>query len=166
MTPLRFIAEKQLDRLSSNYKLALPMHDDTTRATFQLAELENFIALIKESKAFKDLAKKYGGADKIDGVMNHTVCVTFIREDLGNLTVYGEQHIATLAENAPAANEQPIKNKQFSQIIPLLTGCVREFIATDKEKSFQHIKDPKDQVIVLRPGGEGTGLIPPPRTSM
>ncbi|MDE3251148.1 MAG: hypothetical protein KGO82_20955, partial [Bacteroidota bacterium] len=159
------ISRKKLETASGNYASHGPTNDDTTLASFQLSELEALIKSIKGSKEYKSLPKVKG---KIDHSMIHLVCIRLVREKLESekdLVVYEKYHYPTLKANAPKQKPGAGVKGSYSQLIPVLCGCIRIFHKSDEHSSFKEIADKKGNVLVLHPGGEGTGLIPPPKTA-
>jgi hypothetical protein len=87
-----------------------------------------------------------------DAEDTHNVCITFVREDLQNLRLYGGR---LLEDSSPS--------DKVSNVIPIISGCVAAYEpGSFKPRFFRYLRDTNNQIPVLRPGGEGTGLIPPP----
>jgi hypothetical protein len=113
----------------------------TLRATFKLTYLRELLDEIENCPGFMKDAEEM-----------HNVCITFVREDLQNLQLYG----ARLLEDCNASDK-------VSNVIPVISGCVAEFEpGSFKLKFFRYLRNAGNRIPVLRPGGEGTGLIPPP----
>jgi len=151
---MTIIGKDDLTKLIGNQALCADEPPVTTHATFKLALLEELVDKIK--KQYPEYIK---GEDDV-----HHVCITFVRENIEkveNMVLYDEKHIDTLKEH-------PSKEKSYSQVIPILSGCVCKLDPARRPQSFEYLNegDPKNgAVYVLRPGGEGTGLIPPPPPS-
>lgn len=157
------ITPKNLERLVKNQELFQNDPPVTTRATFKLFELEELIGNIR---------KAVGKVNESDEYTHHYVCITFVRQnvqDEEDVVLYDSRHISSLKKNA--------NKKGFTQLIPIITGCIGTLDGSYEVESFKYLRKGdriikgeiiKDKTIndntieFVRPGGEGTGLIPPP----
>jgi len=151
---LRTIKPKVLKILTDNQEECKAEAPVTTRATFKLFELEALLQAIKNTKDYKE-----------DGDRKHSVCITFVRE------MIGDSPLGYNTDDNPAHKkmlENVTTDKKYTQLIPIITGCEcildNNTIAT---QSFKYLRDKSGEdgvILFVRPGGEGTGLIPPPPT--
>lgn len=150
------IKPKVLQMLMDNQKDCEIDAPVTTRATFKLFELEALLKAIRESPDYKE-----------DHDTKHSVCITFVREIIGDSPLgYDPLHMP--GHQGLLKNLLTKSNKEYTQLIPIITGC--ECILSDYDRStvsfkyLRHEKGEEEIISFVRPGGEGTGLIPPPPT--
>ena len=147
------ITQKQLDQLEMNQKLFQHTPPVTTRATFKLSELEKLIGEIRAVV----------GEVIQDENHTHHVCITFVREKIGDNTL--GYHISRpghklLLENVAITES----GKEYTQLIPIITGCIAELDKDYNYKPFKYLQNKDKTIEFVRPGGEGMGVIPPPRS--
>jgi hypothetical protein len=139
----------------------------TTRATFRLSELEELIKKIREriSELRPGLITKGGKIDLAKESKCHTVCITFVREkiiaDCKLETWYSRiNDTQLLLENSTEKN----RGEYYTQIIPIISGCIADLDEKYHNKKFKYLFDDESEnsIPFIHPGGEGTGLIPPP----
>jgi hypothetical protein len=140
------LTPKQMKKLEQNQQEFKDMPPVTYMATFRLSNIMDLIDEVKKSPDFI-----------ADNDHLHNICISFVRmesheHDLG----------FSWKNNSHVENSQSLNGKTCSQIIPIITGCVAELNKDDyKTKSFKYIKV-NGAIPFVRPGGEGSGLIPPP----
>ncbi len=139
----------------------------TTHATFKLSDLESLVKYVKAeiNKKRPDFFDE-NGIFKPDVEYNHhTVCITFVREMInqrgGLLTHYTGIKDTQLD---PIYSVQAGEDTYYTQVIPIISGCIAELDQNYKNQSFEYLSDGKGNIKIVHPGGEGTGLIPPPPT--
>ncbi|MBL7762324.1 MAG: hypothetical protein JNL23_02745 [Chitinophagaceae bacterium] len=144
------ISKKELDTLVENFEQFEQVDPPATyRATFKLSKLLAFLTEISKYEGFT-----------ADDDRTHNVAITFVREDLSNKVLrYSEKPKSNLS-----LFKKKYKDKEYSQVIPIITGCVATLDKDFVLEKYQHIysDEAKTQIPFLRSGGEGTGLIPPP----
>ena len=150
------INPKALQMLLNNQKECETDAPVTTRATFKLFELEALLKAIRESHGYQE-----------DHDTKHSVCITLVREVIGDSPLgYDTVHMPCHQELFK--NVLPKSNKKYTQLIPIITGCECILHGSNKTtESFKYLRDKEGKAGVIsfvRPGGEGTGLIPPPPT--
>ena len=147
------IHQKQLEILIGNQ---LSCHNEppvTTHATFKLKKLQELLDEIRKHPEYdKD-------ASEDD---THYVCISFVRDHIDKIEtmrLYDSRHIDDLKKY-----ENKKGGKCYSQLIPVISGCVCKLDSSRKTQTFKYLtrSDVKDTINIQRPGGEGTGLIPPP----
>ena len=147
---LHSILPEDLAMLLNNQEICKKDAPVTTRATFKLTQLKLLIEAIE---------KEY----KVDGSnedREHNICVTFVREDLDKIILYGN---AVDAKTKLEKYKTEHDNRKFSQLIPIITGCTH-ILNSDKDSGDFKYMTFNGAIPCVRSGGEGTGLIPPPPT--
>lgn len=146
------LSKDEFDKLMNNFDiLEKPDVPVTYRATFRLSKILQFLSEIVQCENFTP-----------DNDKTHNIAITFVREDLSDKVLgyfekndsfdrYGKKH----------------NDKKFSQVIPVITGCIARLDDNYILNSYDDIvsrkaKKEEKNIPFLRSGGEGTGLIPPP----
>ncbi|MBN8672542.1 MAG: hypothetical protein J0L56_00330 [Chitinophagales bacterium] len=151
------ITPKELEKLVRNQQQF--QHDPpvTTRATFKLRDLEELIAEIR--KAIGDYIP--------DEDHNHQVCITFVRDEIRE-----EVQESALKYKSKWLGHRNLKintvtngSENFTQLIPVITGCKAKLDVHYNYDSFEYLRNEDRVISFVRPGGEATGLIPPPPPS-
>lgn len=125
----------------------------TMRATFKLSYLEG---LIKALKACPDFEK--------DNDYKHNICITFVREKTDDKGVFKTHHTC-ISQNGVIQVKTSQKSKYgYTQVIPIISGCISELDSNHQNNKFTYLRNKDGVIPFLRPGGEGSGLIPPPPT--
>jgi hypothetical protein len=129
----------------------------TTIAAFKIEDMEELIAFIKEKRG------------KESGDLIYNICVTFIREKTDENGKFDNKRIKIYGGNPSMTKVAKESKIGFTQVIPVITGCVLEleYNGTDNEyqtRKFKYLENGKDVIPFVAPGGEGSGLIPPPPT--
>jgi hypothetical protein len=143
------LTPKQMEKLVQNQEDFKDMPPVTYMATFKLSNILSLIADITTSPDFK------GDNDSL-----HNICISFVRMEIN------DNELGFMwKNNSHNENSQSVKGKTCTQVIPIITGCVTELYSDNgKTKSFKYISL-NGSIPYVRPGGEGTGLIPPPPDS-
>jgi ribosomal protein S18 len=157
------IKPADLETIIDYQKLCKDEAPVTTKATFRLSELELLIKEIKK-RVFKlrpDLISKDGKINKEIEYKCHTVCITFVREKIKSdhnlITSYSQTNQRQLLiENSVQKN-----GKYYTQVIPIISGCISELDSEFHNDKFKYLEN-ESGIPFVHPGGEGTGLIPPP----
>jgi hypothetical protein len=142
---LQNLSTRELKTLMKNQEKCNNLSPVTTRATFKLSKLLELISLIVENCDLRP------GDDE-----TQHVCITFVRESGQNpLGLSGKPQKVT------------VKGKRFTQVIPIITGCVADWGKGKFRYLRVDVENPKTgkklkRIPYVRPGGEGSGLIPPP----
>lgn len=133
---------EQLRELISHQKQCKETPPITERATFKLDELKALIAEIENSEAYQK---------EPDSNTKHSICVAFVREEWGSKNLLYNSH-------------KPMSDAsgRFSQIIPIILGCECKLEEKNYTPVSFHVFKNTYGIPFVRPGGEGTGLIPPP----
>ncbi|MFM9910230.1 MAG: hypothetical protein ACKVOW_12815 [Chitinophagaceae bacterium] len=139
----------------------------TTHATFKLSDLESLVEHVKTEikKRQPDKFDKNGKINQSFESRYHTVCITFVREMIdqsGNLLTHHSGIKGT--QLYPINSVKAEENTYYTQVIPIISGCIAELDQKYKNQSFEYLSDGKGNIKIVHPGGEGTGLIPPPPT--
>jgi hypothetical protein len=148
MARINSIKVSEFKKLRDNYKSGLAA-GETTSCFIYIREL---IELMQQRKDLKKLFP-YSPAE-LSAFDYAPIRIYFVREDLSadekSLKLYEKRHIQNLKHYS-------IANGKFSQIIPVVV------LAENGEEKGPNILDKTGEYIkVLRPGGEGTGICPPP----
>jgi hypothetical protein len=142
---LLHLSPEELRQLEDNQKEFCSLAPVTFMATFKLSSILELIEEIKKSEDFTP-----------DGDFTHNICITFVRQesDANELHFYWKN-------NSHIELSQSLPGKTCTQVIPVIAGCVSVLDEAFKTKSFKYIKA-NGKIPAVRPGGEGSGLIPPP----
>lgn len=149
---LHSISPEALSMLLNNQEICKSAAPVTTRATFKLSQLKLLIEAIEKSELYQ--------ADKDDPDGIHNVCITFVREDLNDVALFGG---AINGQTKLAKYKTVHEKREFSQLIPIITGCSNKLNNYKDSGEFKYLRI-NGGIPCVRPGGEGTGLIPPPPT--
>jgi hypothetical protein len=145
---MQTIQPEQLQTVIGYQELCSNEAPVTTRATFKLSYLEE---LIKEIKACPDF--------KEDDYYNHNVCVIFIREKINKEGIY----ITGIKDyNGVFSKLAKVSCIDYTQVIPIISGCVSELDQEYQPLNFSYLRNKQGGIPFVKPGGEGSGLIPPP----
>ncbi|MDX2045360.1 MAG: hypothetical protein SFU87_01150 [Chitinophagaceae bacterium] len=141
----------------------------TTTAAFSLEAIEELIKHIRgsaEYKKYEKLKKKpYKPGSPVPNTFYH-ICVTFIREKIDEIKGNVTPNIF-LKDDAGQVKEYGKKKCDgYTQLIPIITGCVCELDDAKgyPVKKFKHLQK-NGSISFVAPGGEGSGLRPPPPTA-
>jgi hypothetical protein len=148
MPRINSIKVSELKKLRDNYKSGLAACE-TTSCFIYIKEL---IELLHQREDLKELIRC--SPEELEKFVYAPIRIYFVREDLSadekSLKLYDKYHIQELKKYSKA-------NGKFSQIIPVVV------LAENGEEKGPNILDKTGEYIkVLRPGGEGTGICPPP----
>lgn len=125
----------------------------TMRATFKLSSLEELIKAIKDCPGFEE-----------DNLKKHNICITFVREKTDAQGAF-KSHFTHISQNGIIQIKASEKSKYgYTQVIPIISGCISELDANFQNNKFTYLRNKDGVIPFLRPGGEGSGLIPPPPT--
>lgn len=140
------IEQKDLDIVINNQKECEDLAPVTSRATFRLSLLKEFIDKIEKCPGFQ-----------ADNAYLHNIAITFVREDLNR------KKLGYKEEYNPLENHSQIKGANtYSQLMPIITGCIAKLDDGFITVEYADLEDKSKKIPFLRSGGEGTGLIPPP----
>ena len=142
------IEPKHLKALIGNQKKLENANAGTTRATFKLSNLKALIDAIEKLPGFQ-----------ADDEFTHNICITFVREDLQELRLYNLDPDKRLEKQG---TRDPGSQKKYSQVIPVITGCYFHLDQQFDAQEFRYLRDATGNIPCIRPGGEASGLIPPP----
>jgi hypothetical protein len=145
---MKTIQPKELKALIGNQEKLKNLNSGTTRATFKLSYLKELIGEIEKQPGFVK-----------DDDFTHNICITFVREDLQALKLYT---LDTNKQLDKGGHYDTASGKKYSQVIPVITGCEFKYDQGFNPISFQYLRNSAGEIPNLRPGGEGSGLIPPP----
>ena len=143
---LLHLSPEELKQLEDNQKEFSSLAPVTFMATFKLSSIQELIDEIQKSKDFKQ-----------DDDFTHNICIVFVRQELGTNKLH-----YSWKNNSHIELSQSLPGKKCTQVVPVIAGCVSVLDETSyKTKSFKYIKA-NGKIPAVRPGGEGSGLIPPP----
>ena len=140
------LTDKQMKELESNQHVCADLPPVTYRATFKLSKLLEFLKEIQNCKDFKP-----------DDDFRHNICITFVRQELGN-----NELLYFPKDNSFEKHSQLQNGKKYTQVIPVITGCNAKLNETLTRCEEFHYLRINEKIPFVRSGGEGTGLIPPP----
>lgn len=145
------IKPKDLKTIIGNQESCAKKAPVTMRATFKLSYLEE---LIKALKACPDFEK--------DNNNKHNICITFVREKIDDKGFFKTHHTG-IPQNGVIQIKSSEKSKYaYTQLIPIISGCISELDKNFQNNKFKYLRNKDGVIPFLRPGGEGSGLIPPP----
>jgi hypothetical protein len=137
---------EEMKKLEQNQQEFSYMPPVTYMATFKISSIESLISEIKKSPEFIQ-----------EHDFTHNICISFVRMEIQ------ENQLGFYWKNkGHTDNSQSNGRKTCTQIIPIITGCIAELDKNDFTTSNFKYLTVNGKIPFARPGGEGSGLIPPP----
>jgi hypothetical protein len=154
------IKPKDLKTIISYQKLCKNDAPVTTRATFKLSELKALITEIENHDSYKKMIQK-----DPNEFSNHSVSIVFTREK-----IVTDHQLVPSPMGYTGINPRSILLKNsikkgtvnYTQLIPIIVGCLSELNDNYQNNNFKYLRNKEGAILFVHPGGEGSGLIPPP----